>query len=224
MSFTSRENIVRVAAAIHNDSRFRVRGLVTGMSIRDVALEIQPQMQDFIQSPDSRDVLKRGPINSVEFLNSLFIRRYFNSPIQPRATSGYRDSREASPAVLTGNRSLGSTPRDHVQTGESIGTLTKFESADDYRNHDAWKPCESTVFLPPDHRPTVMKGRNNPHITGAHRRHYETDGDGLTRRQLREDIRGYDMTDVYALLRPKPQYKVPTSLPDLTSEDILSCK
>ncbi len=48
---------------------------------------------------------------------------------------------------------------------------------EDYRNMDVWSSGQQ--FTNASHQKTKMRGINNPHIIGAHRRHYDNTDEGI---------------------------------------------
>ena len=55
------------------------------------------------------------------------------------------------------------------------GKLPRYETVDDIRNIDAWSDNTLMIDGRMSRRGKGVKGLNNPHLVGAHKRHYERD-------------------------------------------------
>ncbi len=65
--------------------------------------------------------------------------------------------------------------------------------ADDMKNLDLW--TENHTFTDATRQKTKLKGISNPHVVGAHRRHYSRDDGGLRSHEKGPTrTRGYDMS------------------------------
>lgn len=177
--FIEEENIKFVARNIHNLKRRHG----TTQSAEETLSEVTSRMKQFIEDHDmSRDSSIIG--NQLESLD--YFNKYFTRTMDPGR----------GPYL---HRVGDMQPDDNPFRAKPFGKKIEHFQVEDYRNADVWEPNHVFQDSYATRQHSGMSGMNNPHIIGAHRRHYDrNNSEGLSIHEKGSDRTwGYDMVDLY---------------------------